>query len=135
MALETASPAPASPDAAAGDVGIRPTVASTTAATPAPVATAPAVSQSVPATASQPHWASSLPTTTTARHEAATLAFDDLKEHIGERMLITTNFGDVRDVTIDSFSKNEVIVRAYVIGGYMTQHIQRSQIRSVRTPY
>jgi len=64
-----------------------------------------------------------------------TLTFDDLGQHLSERVLITTVFGDVRDVTIESATKQEVVVRAYVIGGYMTQHISRSQIRSIRTPY
>ena len=60
------------------------------------------------------------------------LSYEDLNHHIGGRVLITTQFGDVRDVTIESYSKNEIGVRAYVTGGYMTQHIQRSQIRSIK---
>jgi hypothetical protein len=86
------------------------------------------------AAAPAPHWASSLPVADNARQQATALTYDDLGQHIGERMLITTIYGDVRRVTIDAYSKQEIIVRAYVIGGYMTQHIPRSQIRSVRTP-
>ena len=60
------------------------------------------------------------------------LQYDELSHHVGGRVLITTQFGDLRDVTIESYAKNEIVVRAYVTGGYMTQHIQRSQIRLIQ---
>jgi hypothetical protein len=109
---------------------------------PAPVAAAPvpvavpvaAKTAPTPSAAAPRKWASSLPTAT-KRHEIKTLTYDDLAQHVGERILITTNpFGDVRDVIIESYSKQELLVRARVVGGYATQHIARGQVRSVRDP-
>jgi len=101
-------------------------------AQPAPtVAAAPAIAPAV-APAATPHWASSLPKPASASHGPAMLQYDELSHHVGGRVLITTQFGDLRDVTIESYAKNEIVVRAYVTGGYMTQHIQRSQIRLIQ---
>lgn len=80
-------------------------------------------------------YASSLPSAAPVRHVITTLAYDDLSRHIGERILITTAaFGDVRDVVIESYSRDEILVRARVTGGYATQHIARGQIRTIRDP-
>ena len=89
-----------------------------------------------PSPAAAPHkWASSLPTTATKRREIKTLAYSDLAQHIGQRMLIITEpFGDTRDVIIESYSAQELLVRARVVGGYATQHIPRAKVRAVRDP-
>ncbi len=79
-------------------------------------------------------WASSLPSSAPARRQVRSLTYDELKQHIGERMLITTIYGVLRDVVIESYSSQELVVRTRVVGGYATQHIQRSQIRSIRDP-
>jgi hypothetical protein len=79
-------------------------------------------------------WASSLPSAAPKRHVTTTLSYDELANHIGERVLITTVYGDLRDVSVESYSEQELLVRVMVIGGYATQHIQRSQIRSIRDP-
>jgi hypothetical protein len=82
-----------------------------------------------------PHkWASSLPSATPQRHVMTTLSYDDLGSHIGERMLITTIYGDLRDVRIESYANEELLVRVGVVGGYATQHIQRNKIRLIRDP-
>ena len=92
-------------------------------------------SAAAPPPASSPRkWASSLPSMAPKRHVLTTLAYEDLGRHIGERMLITTHYGDLRDVIIETYSAQELLVRVPVIGGYATQHIQRSQIRSIRDP-
>jgi len=131
--------ATAAPSLVAASVAATPR---TPVATPAPVAAAPvpvavpvaAKTTPTPSAAAPRKWASSLPTAK-KRHEIKTLTYDDLAQHIGERMLITTNpFGDVRDVIIESYSKQELLVRARVVGGYATQHIARGQVRSVRDP-
>jgi hypothetical protein len=87
------------------------------------------------AAAPSPHkWASSLPSATSQRHVTTTLAYEELAGQVGERVLITTVYGDLRDVRIESYSNDEILVRVGVVGGYATQHIQRSQIRLIRDP-
>ncbi len=79
-------------------------------------------------------WASSLPTSAPQRHSVTSLSYEALSQHIGDRVLITTIYGDLRDVKIESYSIQELLVRVGVVGGYATQHIMRSQIRSIRDP-
>ena len=139
--IATAAPSSVAAIAAAAPrVAVAPAPPARAPVAPAPVPVAvPAVAKAsttpAPSAAPAPRkWASSLPTAT-KRHEIKTLTYDELAQHIGERMLITTNpFGDVRDVIIESYSRQELLVRARVVGGYATQHIPRDKVRSVRDP-
>lgn len=71
------------------------------------------------------------PTVAAAVADDAPLTYDDLAEHVGDRMLVTTIYGDKRIGRIESFSKRDIGLRVYVAAGYAIQHIERSQIRSI----
>ncbi|HEX5756405.1 MAG TPA: hypothetical protein VFY12_08635 [Arenimonas sp.] len=62
----------------------------------------------------------------------APLRFDDLKDHIGAHMRITTVRGISRTGVIESFSRRQVALRVYVAAGYAIQHIERDQVREIQ---
>jgi hypothetical protein len=102
----------------------------------APTNSAKRADAASPAAAAAPahKWASSLPSAAPVRHGIVTLAYDELSRHVGERILITTVYGDLRDIVIETYGAQELLVRARVVGGYATQHIARDQIRTIRDP-
>ncbi|MFA6985293.1 MAG: hypothetical protein WC213_03710 [Arenimonas sp.] len=121
----TASVAAAAPAARASTPPARaPTPAPTPTPTPTP-APAPA-----PAPA-KPRRASSLPTAV-ARREIKSLTYEDVGNHIGERLLITTIYGQKREGKVEDYSTQQIGLRVSVGAGYAIQHIERKQIRSIR---
>jgi hypothetical protein len=98
------------------------------------VATGPARSVSLSGRESlftAPAAEASAPVVAAAPVEDAPLTYDDLAEHVGDRMLITTIYGDKRIGRIETFSKRDIGLRVYIAAGYAIQHIERGQIRSV----
>lgn len=109
-------------------------------AAPVP-ATAPARAARVPPTTAptptpapppaKPRWASSLPTAV-VRHQITTLNYEDVASHIGERVLITTIYGEKREGKVEDYSPQQIGLRVSVGVGYAIQHLERNQIRSIR---
>jgi hypothetical protein len=106
-------------------------------ATPAAVAAVPAAASIASAaprlTADGRPLASSLPLPPKdGRTQAQSLAYEDLAAHVGEHLVITTQFGDRREGRLESVGKSSIGLRVYVAAGYAIQNIERSQIRSIR---
>lgn len=101
--------------------------ASIAAAARIPATPAPAP----PPTPAKPRWASSLPTAV-VRHEIRSLNYEDVATHIGERLLITTIYGEKREGKVEDYSTQQIGLRVSVGAGYAIQHLERNQIRSIR---
>lgn len=123
---------PARVSALAAAKAAPPATAAIAAAVPAtrvPATTAPSPTPA-PAPA-KPRWASSLPTAV-VRHEIKSLNYEDVATHIGERVLITTIYGEKREGKVEDYSPQQIGLRVSVGAGYAIQHLERNQIRSIR---
>lgn len=59
------------------------------------------------------------------------IAFSDANKHVGDRVVVTTIYGDKRRGEIETATGQDIGLRVYVAGGYAIQHIERSYIRSI----
>ena len=75
--------------------------------------------------------ASSLPAKKGARRTFQQLRFDELTLHIGERVQLTTVYGDKMDGRVESVSGNLLRLRSAPGMGYAITNFERSKIRSI----
>ena len=75
--------------------------------------------------------ASSLPPKQGTRRSFRPLRFEDLSQHLGERIQLTTIYGDRMDGRVESVSGNLLRLRSAPGMGYAITNFERSKIRSI----
>lgn len=75
--------------------------------------------------------ASSLPTPSNARAQARALAFDELGNHLGRRIVLTTIYGDQREGRIDSVAGSTLRLHISAGTGFAVTNFERAKIRSI----
>ena len=76
--------------------------------------------------------ASSLPPKAgSARVQPHSLAFENLHQHLGASIVLTTIYGDRREGKVDSVSGSTLRLRVSVGAGYAVTNFERARIRSI----
>jgi hypothetical protein len=76
--------------------------------------------------------ASSLPTKTApTRAQPRPLAFQELGQHVGERVRIVTEYGDRKEGKIDSVNGSTLHLRIAAGAGYAVTNFERAHLRSI----
>lgn len=66
-----------------------------------------------------------------ARAQAQPLAFDELKNHVGDRVKLTTIYGDKVEGRVDSVSGQTLRLRISAGMGFAITNFERAKIRSI----
>jgi len=135
------APAAASPAVAPAAPAVAPT--STLAQATAVTAAAPAAPQYEKA----PDWAiphqttrttvdgrplaSSLPAKTAAQARLQPLAFEELSQHVGDRIVVTTIYGDRHEGKVEQVVGSTLRLRSSPAMGYAIVNFERSKLRSI----
>lgn len=75
--------------------------------------------------------ASSLPARNVARVQPRPLAFEELGQHVGDRVVLTTIYGDHREGRIDNVTGSTLRLRTSAGTGYAVTNFERAKIRDL----
>ena len=95
---------------------------------------APAAAQMTPSkrtTADGRPLASSLPQKGNSRAQSRPLTFQEVGQHVGDRIILTTIYGDKKEGRIDSVAGSTLRLKSSAGLGYAVTNFERAKIRSI----
>jgi len=75
--------------------------------------------------------ASSLPAKGAARAQPHPMTFDETRQHVGDKVVLTTIYGDRREGRVDSVSGSTLRLKTSAGLGYAVTNFERAKIRSI----